>query len=145
MSDPKLGRARGESKPQIVIRANPSRIAADQASLIARKVGSPASIRRRRPTLQASFSITARSSGIPTDRLDRSVESIDRSTAFCASTRLVAAAMLVVFNGIVFSGVQFAFRVMAMAEPEEGPGGGHGAREPALVPVKVVQTAHRRR
>ena len=58
---------------------------------------------------------------------------------------LVAAAMLVVFNGIVFSGVQFAFRVMAMAEPEEGPGGGHGAREPALVPVKVVQTAHRRR
>ena len=57
---------------------------------------------------------------------------------------LVAAAMLVVFNGIVFSAVQFGFRVMSMAEPEEGPGGGHGAREPVLVPVKVPHRARRR-
>ena len=50
---------------------------------------------------------------------------------------LVAAAMLVVFNGIVFSAVQFAFRIMAMAETDEGPKGGHGAREPVLIPVPV--------
>ena len=49
----------------------------------------------------------------------------------------VAALMMVVFNGIVFSAVQFAFRIMAMAEDDEGPKGGHGAREPVLVPVPV--------
>jgi TRAP-type C4-dicarboxylate transport system permease small subunit len=57
----------------------------------------------------------------------------------------VAAAMLVVFNGIVFSAVQFAFRVMGMAEKEEGPRGGHGAREPILLPVRVPVAAKRRR
>ena len=55
----------------------------------------------------------------------------------------VALAMLVVFNGIVFSAVQFAFRVMAMAEPEDGPTGGHGAVDPAQVPVPVRVTARR--
>ena len=50
----------------------------------------------------------------------------------------IAAAMLVVFNGIVFSAVQFAFRVMGMAEPDDGPTGGRGAREPVLVPVRVT-------
>ena len=74
----------------MVIRAHPSRSAGDQASDMARNAGSPASIRRFCVTLQASRSITARSSGIPTDRFDRSVESIDRSTAFCPSERLVA-------------------------------------------------------
>lgn len=49
----------------------------------------------------------------------------------------VAAVMLVVFNGIVFSAVQFAFRIMGMAEAEDGPTGGRGAREPVLVPVPV--------
>ncbi len=49
----------------------------------------------------------------------------------------IAVAMLVVFNGIVFSAVQFAFRIMAMAERDEGPTGGRGARAPVLVPVKV--------
>jgi TRAP-type C4-dicarboxylate transport system permease small subunit len=52
----------------------------------------------------------------------------------------IAAAMLVVFNGIVFSAVQFAFRVMVMAE-DDGPAGGRGAREPVLVPVRVVAKA----
>lgn len=56
---------------------------------------------------------------------------------------LVAAVMMVVFNGIVFSAVQFAFRIMAMAEDDSGPRGGHGAREPVLVPVPVL--ARRRR
>jgi TRAP-type C4-dicarboxylate transport system permease small subunit len=50
----------------------------------------------------------------------------------------VAAAMMVVFNGIVFSAVQFAIRVMGMAEDDKGPKGGHRAREPVLVPVRVT-------
>ena len=48
----------------------------------------------------------------------------------------IAATMLAIFNGVVFSAVQFAFRIMGMAEDEGGPKGGHGARE--LVPVKIV-------
>ncbi|MCU0902715.1 MAG: hypothetical protein MUE83_02435 [Tabrizicola sp.] len=56
----------------------------------------------------------------------------------------VAAAMLVVFNGIVFSAVQFAVRVMGMAEENEGPKGGRGAREPVLVPVPVPVRNRRR-
>jgi len=52
----------------------------------------------------------------------------------------IAVAMLVVFNGIVFSAVQFAFRVMAMAEVDEGPKGGHGA----LVPVKATAGSAKR-
>jgi TRAP-type C4-dicarboxylate transport system permease small subunit len=50
----------------------------------------------------------------------------------------IAAAMMVFFNGIVFSAVQFAFRIMSMAEDDQGPTGGHGAREPVLVPVRVA-------
>lgn len=53
----------------------------------------------------------------------------------------IAATILVVFNGIVFSAVQFAFRIMAMAEPDEGPRGGRGVREPVLVPVVVPAKA----
>lgn len=56
----------------------------------------------------------------------------------------VAALMLVVFNGIVFSAVQFAFRVMIMSETDEGPRGGHSLREPALIPVKVPVRTRRR-
>ena len=56
----------------------------------------------------------------------------------------VAAVMLVVFNGIVFSAVQFAFRVMGMAEAGEGPKGGRGASEPVLVPVPVPVRNRRR-
>jgi TRAP-type C4-dicarboxylate transport system permease small subunit len=55
----------------------------------------------------------------------------------------VAALMLVVFNGIVFSAVQFAFRVMGMAEDDNGPRGGHGVREPILVPVRAPARKHR--
>lgn len=57
----------------------------------------------------------------------------------------VAVAMLVVFNGIVFSAVQFAFRVMGMAEDDHGPQGGRGVREPVLVPVPVPVKPHNRR
>lgn len=57
----------------------------------------------------------------------------------------VAAAMLVVFNGIVFSAVQFAVRVMGMAETDDGPQGGRGVREPVLVPVPVPVASRRHR
>ncbi|MGL6208917.1 MAG: hypothetical protein ACRC14_03700 [Paracoccaceae bacterium] len=49
----------------------------------------------------------------------------------------VAAAMMVFFNGIVFAAVQFAVKIMAMADDGDGPQGGHGAREPVLVPVPI--------
>ncbi len=51
----------------------------------------------------------------------------------------VAVAMLVVFNGILFSAVQFAFAVMGMAE-DDAPRG--GLRDHArLIPVPVEATA----
>lgn len=54
----------------------------------------------------------------------------------------LAAGLLVIFNGIVFAGVQFGIRVMALAEPREPPRGGLGAE---LVPVPVPVTRLRRR
>jgi amino acid transporter len=54
----------------------------------------------------------------------------------------LAAALLVLFNGIVFAGVQFGIRVMALAEPRDPPQGGLRA---ALVPVPVPVTRMRRR
>ena len=56
----------------------------------------------------------------------------------------IAAGMMVFFNGIVFSAVQFAFKVMGMAEDDQ-TGGGHRSRLPvfAPVPVRVEARAHR--
>jgi len=52
----------------------------------------------------------------------------------------IAALMMVFFNGIVFSAVQFAYRIMSMAE-DGGQGGGGGLREhvgqPVLIPVSA--------
>ncbi len=46
--------------------------------------------------------------------------------------------MMVVFNGIVFAGVQFAYAVMSLAAPEDGPKGGKKQGvTPALAPVHV--------
>ena len=56
----------------------------------------------------------------------------------------VAALMMVFFNGIVFAAVQFAFRIMAMADDGDGPKRGLGAREPVLVPVPVRVQVRRR-
>lgn len=48
----------------------------------------------------------------------------------------LAAFLLFMFNGIVFSGVQFGISIMRMAETEDrGPRGGRPA--PAAVPVPV--------
>lgn len=56
----------------------------------------------------------------------------------------IAVMLLVVFNTIVFAGVQFAIAVMRMAEPEDKPRGGlrapvtlrRRALAPALAPVR---------
>lgn len=53
----------------------------------------------------------------------------------------LAAIMLVMFNGIVFAGVQFAIAVMRMAEGDTPPGGGKRDAIP-LDPVAVAAAAH---
>jgi hypothetical protein len=62
---------------------------------------------------------------------------------------LVAALMMVFFNGIIFGAVQFAFRIMAMAE-DDAPSGGTGLRDAGLrdgvlIPIPVETTARRRK
>ncbi|MCE6951702.1 hypothetical protein LAZ40_14530 [Cereibacter sphaeroides] len=55
--------------------------------------------------------------------------------------------MLVMFNGVVFAGVQFAIAVMRMADPEDGTPPGGRAKRPLrpvraeLVPVLVQAPA----
>ena len=50
----------------------------------------------------------------------------------------LAFVMMVVFNGIVFAGVQFAYAVMSMAAPDDGPKGGKKQGITAeLAPVHV--------
>ena len=51
----------------------------------------------------------------------------------------LALGLLVVFNTIVFAGVQFAIAIMRMAEPEDGPRG--GKRAPVAEPEPVVAPA----
>ncbi|MBD3764719.1 MAG: hypothetical protein IE927_08295 [Rhodobacterales bacterium] len=58
-----------------------------------------------------------------------------RHLIFGSDMGLVALAMLVVANGVIFAGVQFAIAVMSMAERDDTPGG--GLRAPAVVPVPV--------
>jgi TRAP-type C4-dicarboxylate transport system permease small subunit len=60
----------------------------------------------------------------------------------------VAALMMVFFNGIIFGAVQFAYRIMGMAE-DDGKSGGKGiferAAEPVLIPVTEPAKTQRRR
>jgi hypothetical protein len=50
----------------------------------------------------------------------------------------VAAIMMIVMNGVVFAGVQFAIAVMRLAEAPEGPRGGTRAPDTTgLIPVKL--------
>lgn len=53
----------------------------------------------------------------------------------------LALVMLVVFNTILFAGVQFGIAVMRMAEPEAGPRGGTRAPVVRGEPVRVSATA----
>ncbi len=55
----------------------------------------------------------------------------------------VAAAMLVVFNGIVFSAVQFAIAVMGLAEDDAPRGGLRDHAELIPIPVEVVAKKRR--
>ncbi len=48
----------------------------------------------------------------------------------------VAVAMLVVFNGIVFSGVQFGVRIMLMTEDAAPPPGRPIQAQPVVVPAR---------
>lgn len=57
----------------------------------------------------------------------------------------LALVMLVVFNTIVFAGVQFAIAIMRMAEPEDRPRGGNRAPVTRPEPVAVPAPAPRRR
>ncbi|MCB2137751.1 MAG: hypothetical protein KDE08_17675 [Rhodobacteraceae bacterium] len=58
----------------------------------------------------------------------------------------IAVLMLVIFNGIVFSGVQFGYAIMRMAASDE-PSGGKGARVPpnaqGLAEVRVAADKRR--
>lgn len=60
----------------------------------------------------------------------------------------IAALMMVFFNGIIFGAVQFAYRIMGMAE-DDGKSGGRGifepVAEPVLIPVTESAKAQRRR
>jgi len=49
---------------------------------------------------------------------------------------VMAVALLVIFNGIVFSGVQFGIAIMRMGASEEPPRFGGSAPEFATVPVR---------
>jgi len=61
---------------------------------------------------------------------------------------LVAAAMVIVFNGIIFAGVQFGIAVMSLADKDDGPKG--GLREflmpqmDSQIPASVKATAPER-
>lgn len=61
---------------------------------------------------------------------------------------VVAAAMVIVFNGIIFAGVQFGIAVMSLADKDDGPKG--GLREFLLpqidsrIPAPVKATSPRR-
>ncbi|EEW25415.1 hypothetical protein [Rhodobacter ferrooxidans] len=57
----------------------------------------------------------------------------------------LAGLMMVMFNGVVFAGVQFAIAVMRMAEKPEAPTGGRRAPRVRPVPVRVEVTAAPRR
>jgi TRAP-type C4-dicarboxylate transport system permease small subunit len=65
-----------------------------------------------------------------------------RHLVFGSPMGWLAAGMMVMFNGVVFAGVQFAIAVMRLAEPEDGPRGGH--KRPIRVdmtPIPVMATA----
>lgn len=57
----------------------------------------------------------------------------------------LALAMLIVFNTIVFAGVQFSIAIMRMAEPEDRPRGGSRAPIAEARPVTVPAVARPRR
>ena len=62
-----------------------------------------------------------------------------RHLIFQSSMGWVAAIMMIVMNGVVFAGVQFAIAVMRLAEDPEGPKGGSRAPHVSrLMPVRIT-------
>ncbi len=62
-----------------------------------------------------------------------------RHLIFQSSMGWVAAIMMIVMNGVVFAGVQFAIAVMRLAEDPEGPKGGSRAPNVSrLMPVRIT-------
>lgn len=57
----------------------------------------------------------------------------------------LAGVMMVMANGVVFAGVQFAIAVMRMADSGDGPKGGTHAPVVRMEPVRVQATAQVRR
>ncbi len=64
---------------------------------------------------------------------------------FGSSMGWLAGVMMVMFNGIVFAGVQFAIAVMRMAEDDKGPKGGTRAPVVRMEPVRAEAQAVTRR
>ena len=60
-----------------------------------------------------------------------------RHLIFQSSMGWVAAIMMIVMNGVVFAGVQFAIAVMRLAEDPEGPKG--GSRAPNVSRLMLVR------
>jgi hypothetical protein len=62
-----------------------------------------------------------------------------RHLIFSSEIGWVAALMMIVMNGVVFAGVQFAIAVMRLAEDPDGPKGGSRAPNVTrLVPVRLT-------
>ena len=68
-----------------------------------------------------------------------------RHLVFGSSMGWLAGVMLVLLNGVVFAGVQFAIAVMRMADPDDGPRGGTKAPVVWREPVRVTAVAPSRR
>lgn len=66
-----------------------------------------------------------------------------RGLIFGSSSGYLSAAMLFMFNGLFFGGVQFAIAVMRLAEPDGGPRG--GLRQHLVpIPIRVEQQSVKR-
>ena len=53
--------------------------------------------------------------------------------------------LLVLSNGVVFAGVQFAIAVMRLAEDDHKPKGGRRAPQATMIPIRVEAVARKRR
>lgn len=68
-----------------------------------------------------------------------------RHLIFGSDIGWIAAFMMIVMNGVVFAGVQFAIAVMRLAEDPEGPKGGTGAPDVThLTPLRATVLAQPR-
>lgn len=57
----------------------------------------------------------------------------------------LAVMMLVIFNGIVFSGVQFGFAIMRMGQPRPRDGGGRKSAPARMIAAAIAIPGSRRR